>query len=191
MRCDQNVQVLIDAAALGQTPEDSVAEHMQHCWHCQARFQREQQLFSEIDNALQTRLSEVPRSGFLRRVHARLSEESTTASVVNPSWAAASILVLALLASTRLWMTSRPTIVAMNPVAPSASIKQNVSRPAGALDGNRRLADARPRKSTNQRSEIGSTVPREPEVLVRLQRGSRGQAASWRRRQHAGRSVLR
>jgi hypothetical protein len=165
MRCEQNVQVLIDAAALGQTPEDSVAEHMQHCWHCQARFQRDQQLFSAIDGALQTRLSEVPRSGFLGRVHARLAEESATNSGVKPSWGAAAVLVLAVLASTRLWMTSRQTIVAVTPAVSTASVKQT-SSPTGALDGNRRIADVRPQKFINQRSATGNAAPREPEVLV-------------------------
>src|SRR5215472_1454486 len=166
MRCEQNVQVLIDAAALGQEPGSSLAEHMQRCWRCQARLRREQQLFSSIDGALQARLTEVPRSGFWGRVHARLLEESATDSGLKPSWAAAAILVLALLVSTRLWMTSQPTIVAVNPVVPTARVKQNTSSPTGALDGNRGLAEARPRKFTNRRSETGNAAPREPEVWV-------------------------
>jgi len=165
MRCEENVHLLIDAAMLGEPPESSDAEHLRHCQQCQARFQREEKLFAAIDDALRARVSERPPSGFLVRASARLSEESTTDSGANPAWAAAAVLVLALLALTRPWIASQPTIVAVTQVAPAARVQQDVSSTTSARDTNKEPVVARARKSNNH-SDARSATPQEPEVLV-------------------------
>jgi len=166
MRCEENVQLLIDAAAQGEAPETSVAEHIQHCQQCQARFQREEKLFAAIDDALHARLTESPPSGFLARASARLAKEPATTSGVNPAWAAAAVLVLALLALTRPWIMSQPTIVAVTPVAPATRVQQPTFSATSAWDTNKGALAARPRRSSSNRSEVRRATPREPEVLV-------------------------
>jgi anti-sigma factor RsiW len=166
MRCEENVQLLIEAAALGEAPERSVAEHIQRCQQCRARFQREERLFAAIDNALHTRLSEPPRSVFLARASARLSKESTTNSSMNPTWGAAAVLVLALLALTRPWITSQQAIVAVTSAVPAARVQQNTSSATSVWDSSKESVVARPRKSSNSRSELSSVATQEPEVLV-------------------------
>lgn len=153
MRCEENVQHLIDAAAQGEAPETSVAEHIQHCQQCQARFQREEKLFAAIDDALHARLSESPPSGFLARASARLAKEPANNSGVNPAWAAAAVLVLALLALTRPWITSQPTIVAVTPVAPAARVQQTTFGP------NRHGTQTKGRSPLG-REDLPATVPR-------------------------------
>ena len=165
MRCEENVQLLIDATAQGEAPETSVAEHIQHCQQCQARFQREEKLSAAIDDALHARLSESLPSGFLARASARLAKEPATTTGVNPAWAAAAVLVLALLALTRPWIMSQPTIVAVTPVVPAARVQQT-NRATSAWDSNKGLLIARPRRSSSNRSEVRSATAREPEVLV-------------------------
>jgi hypothetical protein len=143
---------------------------MQDCRQCSARFQREQQLFAAIDSALHTRLGESPRPGFLARENARLSKEPNN-SVVNPGWAAVAVLAVAFLALMRPWITPQPTTITATPGTSVARPQQNISSSASARDANARGANqrsaiARARKSSNQRSEIKDTTPREPEVLV-------------------------
>jgi hypothetical protein len=167
MSCDENIQALSDAATIGQTPKGSAAVHMQHCRQCQVKFQREQRLFAAIDNALRTRSSEGPRPGFLARASARLSNEPTNNSSVSPAWAAVPVLVLALLASTRPWMTAQQTTVAVTPIAPAAPLQQDSARPKSApRDAKPQPAVAPSRESSNPGSGIEVAAAREPEVLV-------------------------
>jgi len=166
MSCEENIQALIDAAALGQAPESRVAKHVKRCRQCQARLEREQQLFEAIDSALRTRLSEAPRTGFLARASARLSKEPTNSSGASPAWAAVPVLVLALLASTRPWIKSRQTIVAATPAPPVARMQRNTSSPTSARTAKPRPAVAPSRESFNQSSGIKVAASREPEVLV-------------------------
>lgn len=171
MRCEENIQALIDAAALGQAPESSVAEHMRDCPQCRASFQREQQLFAAIDSALHTRLSKSPRPGFLARASARLSKEPINNSAVNPGWAAVAVLAVAFLALAHPWITSQLTAITENPGTSVARAQQNISSSASASDANawntnQRSTIARARKGSNQRFEIKGATPREPDVLV-------------------------
>jgi hypothetical protein len=166
MRCEENIQNLIDAAALGQPPEVSIAHHMQSCADCRSRFQREQSLFAAIDDAIHTRMSESPRPGFLVRASARLSKEPVANDAVNPTWAAVPVLVLALLASTRPWNKSQQPPVTATSTGPAVTAQQHISTATSARETNQASSVGRPQKSFDSRSQVGNATPKEPEVLV-------------------------
>jgi hypothetical protein len=85
---------------------------------------------------------------------------------MNPTWGAAAVLVLALLALTRPWITSQQAIVAVTSAALAARVQQNTSSATSVWDSSKESVVARPRKSSNSRSELSSGATQEPEVLV-------------------------
>jgi hypothetical protein len=169
MKCDKYRDALIDGAATGVKLEGSLAGHLEVCTQCRTRLQQEQSLFAAIDDALRTKVNEMPQAGFLAGVRTQIWKETTPKSRCGPMWTLASAaLALALLAAAHPWTRQpRQPVEAGVPKAPTISVQQKSelaeSERESTKDSNAR---ARTQQHLARQPMAGQAPHREPEVLV-------------------------
>ena len=100
MLCEHYKNALVEAAATGSEPQETLRAHLAGCAPCRASFAAEQQLFAAIDAGLHVSANaEVPAS-LLPCVRARLDEEAAPHRGWVSSWvaiAATAALILILI----------------------------------------------------------------------------------------------
>jgi hypothetical protein len=167
MKCDKYRDALIDGAATGGKLEGSLAGHLEVCTQCRMRLQQEQSLFEAIDDALRSKVNEIPQAGFLAGLRAQVWKETAPRSRWSLMWAMASA-ALVLIAVAHPW--TRPPRQPDEARVPQASIirvqqKSELAEPARDLtkDSNAR---ARAQQHPARQLIAGQAPRREPEVLV-------------------------
>jgi hypothetical protein len=179
MTCEKYRNVLIDAAA-GEPLDGGLADHLEGCTPCRAILEREQELFTAIDDALRARMNAEPQAGFLAGVHAQITHEAQRQDAQkqsgwNPMWAlaGAAALALALVVIAHPWgrlqqqpVTAESVKVPALRAHESPAMTQSVR---GSADYSRtqqhaRLVSAQPRHAQTPVAKQPATV--EPEVLV-------------------------
>jgi hypothetical protein len=177
--CEKYRNALIDAAA-GEPLDRRLADHLKNCTPCRASLSREQDLFTAIDDALRTRMSETPRAGFLASVHTQIAHEAHKQdaheqSGWNPmwAWAGAAAFALVLVVSTHPWgrrqqapVTAESVKAPALPAHESPAMTQSARGSAGHSRPRQpaQLDSAQPLHAPIPVSEQPATV--EPEVLV-------------------------
>jgi hypothetical protein len=107
MKCEDYRKALIEGAASGEKFESRLAGHLEECAQCRAKLQHEEALFAAIDQALHTKVNEMPRDGFLTGVQARIREQAPSKSQWTPVLAlTGAALALTLVAMLHPWTTS-------------------------------------------------------------------------------------
>jgi hypothetical protein len=81
MSCARHIDAITDHA-FGAEIAAGAAGHLEACPACRAQFEDQRRLLEGLDGELQRALAIVPSTGFARRVHARIDEQTTV-----PSWA--------------------------------------------------------------------------------------------------------
>jgi hypothetical protein len=107
MKCEDYGKALIEGAASGEKFESRLAGHLEECAQCREKLQHEEALFAAIDQALHTKVNEMPRDGFLTGVQARIREQAPSKSQWTPVLAlTGAALALTLVAMLHPWTTS-------------------------------------------------------------------------------------
>ncbi len=167
MKCDKYRGTLIDGAATGGKLEGGLAGHLKVCAQCRARMQEEQSLFEAIDDALRSKVNEIPQASFLAGVRAQIWKETAPKSRWSLMWAMASA-ALALIAVTHPWTRPpRQPVEAGLPKAPTISVQQKSELAGSERDSTMgSSATARIQQHLAKQLIAGQASHREPEVLV-------------------------
>lgn len=153
MKCDEYRDALIDGAATGGNLEGGLAGHLEVCTQCRRRLQQEQSLFEAIDDALRSKVNEIPQAGFLAGVRAQIWKETAPKSRSSLMWAMA-CAALALIAVTHPWTRPpRQPVEAGVQKAPTISVQQKSELAASERDST---------KDSNARVRAQQHLPRQP-----------------------------
>jgi hypothetical protein len=107
MKCEDYSEALIETASSGGRLESKLASHLEGCAQCRAKLQLEEQLFAAIDQALYTKVNEMPRDGFLTGVQARIWEQAPSKSQWSPALSlAGAALAFVLIVMLHPWTVS-------------------------------------------------------------------------------------
>ncbi len=169
MTCKRYKAALIEGAASGGKLEGSLADHLEVCSECRAKLLREQRLFAAIDDALRTKVNELPRAGFITGVRVQITKEVPPGSRWSPVWAlAGAVLAMALLAIAYPW-TRQPqrSLEAGSMKTPTIRTQQTLEFAESGRESTKKLdARGRAQQRLRNRSAALRAASREPEVLV-------------------------
>ena len=170
MTCEKYREALIEGATTGGELERSLADHLELCPQCYARLQRERRLFAAIDDALRTKVNEMPRAGFSAALRTHISKEVLPKSRWRPMWALAGpALALALIVVAHPW--TRPpkqSVEDRTLKAPTISPQQTPEFAQSGRGSSTEDLDVRVRVQRHLAKVSITKRPalREPEVLV-------------------------
>ena len=83
MKCEAYLEALFEEASGGKS-ESRLATHLEKCTQCRAKLQHEEALFAAIDQALHTKVNEMPGEGFVAAVKVRIRDDSPSKSRRTP-----------------------------------------------------------------------------------------------------------
>jgi len=83
MKCEAYREALFEEASGGKS-ESRLASHLEKCAQCRAKLQHVEALFAAIDQALHTKVNEMPGEGFVAAVKVRIRDDSPSKSRWTP-----------------------------------------------------------------------------------------------------------
>ena len=171
MKCEDYKKALIERASVGAKSESKLAGHLEECTECRVKLQHEERLFAAIDDALRTRVSEIPRDGFLAGIQARIREQAPSKSRRIPVWSlAGAVLALALVAMSNLWTSpprkpvqARRAESLRGPAVLAPRLLESANSAPKTRNSDERVRNLHPSAKHSAGAQIASS---EPEVLV-------------------------
>jgi hypothetical protein len=171
MKCEDYREALIGEASGGKS-ESRLASHLDKCAQCRAKLQHEEALFTAIDQALRTKVNEMPRDGFVAVVQARIREQAPSESRWTPLLAlAGAALALTFVAMLHPWTASPSRRVEARKLQ-TESMKISKVAPHGFAsdesgpETHNTGASIRKQRSPALHPEGAQIASSEPEVLV-------------------------